>query len=151
MSDFSVYLEYVALPGGSVYLLPSEEAIEMERWRAEQLQEGNPQQAARHEAYALELAQVREKNLARAEKVTVEMIKPTYGALQNAKLKHSTMNPVTGTASVNPIGLMKELVPQCVASGSILPKDPVLAEIVENRLYETLYPTQERLDFLLSR
>lgn len=150
-ADITVVLEYVSLPGGAVYVLPSEEAIDMQRWRADEVREQNPQLADAYDADALKLAKTREKHLAKAQQVVVKLKKPTYAALTNAKLKHSTMNQVTGTAQVNPVGLMKEILPQCVMAGSKLPDDPTLSEIVENRLYEVLYPSQEKLDFLLSR
>lgn len=155
MADATIRLEFLPLEGGNTFLIPSEDDIARALWESEKAEsEGKPELAQAFQKRVADLKGKRERFIGHpnVQVLTVEIAKPSFGDLQQAKLRHSTINPVTGIPSVNPIGMMKDLLPQCVVGGTAnIPTDPTLAQVIEDRLYSLLYPSQEQLDFLLSR
>lgn len=143
---FTVTVASVSLPGGITFIVPSEEDIALVLHRSKQVE--TPGEANYFESQAAAMSESREKYLARAATQNYELTKPEHRAVKMAQVKHSTGDPITGRTTVNQIGVMLEVFP---ASVGAVPEDTTVAEYLEQKLYDALYPTQERIDFLLSR
>ena len=144
---FTVEVGSIVLGGGVTVVIPTEEDITFIRFSAKEKLREFPQESAALVAEAKFKEGLREKYLARASFATYVLKKPEHRAVKMAQVKYSKGDPITGRTSVNQIGVMSELFPACIEQ---VPEDTTIAEYLEQQLYNSLYPSGERIDFLLS-